>query len=181
MIAPWQESNDKPRQCVEKQRHYSADKSLYCQGFGFPTSHILLWELDHKEGRTPKNWTVVLEKTSVSPLDSKETKPVNLKGNQPWILIKRTNAEAEAPAFWSSDANSWLIGKDLGAGNDWGQKEKRVSEDEIAGWHHQCNGHELGRTLGDGEGQGGLACCQGCPWVCKESDTTGQLNNNFSF
>ena len=84
--------------------------------------------------------------------------------------------DAEAPVFWSSDRNSWLIGKVPDAGKDWGQKEKRASEDEMARWHHWCNGHELGQTLGDGEGQRGLACCS--PWGHKESDMTGRLNNN---
>ena len=90
-IASWQESCDKPRQCVEKQRHYSADKGPYCQGGDLPSCLIQLWELDCKEGRTPKNWcfrTVVLEKTPESPLDSKEIKPVNLKGDQPWISLE---------------------------------------------------------------------------------------------
>ena len=101
-----------------------------------PSGHVQLWELDHKEGRMPKNWclqTVVLEKTPESPLDSKEIKPVNLKGDQPWIFIGRTDAEAEAPVFWSSDANRQLTGKIPDAGKYWGQKEKRVSEDEMAG------------------------------------------------
>ena len=104
-----------------------------------------------------------------SPLDSKEIKPVNLKRDQLW-----SDAEAEMPVFWSSDVNSWLIGKVPDTGKDWWQK--RVSEDEMAGWHHQCNEHELGQTSGDGEGQGGLMCCS--PWSCKELDTTGQLNGN---
>ena len=92
----------------------------------------------------------------------------NLKENQPWILIGRTNAEAEAPVFWSFDVNSKLIGKVPDPGKDWGQKEKRVSEDEVAGLHYWYNGHELGQTSGDGEGQGGLVCCS--PWGLKESD-----------
>ena len=97
-----------------------------------------------------------------------------LKGNQPWILIERTDAEAEAPVFWSPEANNWLIGKVPDVGKDWGQKEKRVSEVEMTGWQHWCNGHELGQILGDGEGQGGLVCCT--PWGRKESDTTEWLN-----
>ena len=131
------------------------------------------------EGRMPKNWslpTVVLEKTPESPLDCKEIKPVNLKGDQPWISTGRTEAEAEAPVFWSSDTNRWLIGKVPDAGKDWEQKEKRASEDEMAGQHHWCNEHELGQTLRDGDGQGGLECCS--PWSCKELDMTGWLNNN---
>ena len=97
-------------------------------------------------------------RTPESPLDSKQSKPVNLEGNQPWILIGRDDAETETPVFWSSDVNH-LIGKVSDAGQDWRTKEKKASEDEMAGWHLQCNGHELGQTLGDGEGQGGLACC----------------------
>ena len=113
----------------------------------------------------------MLEETLESPLDSKEIKPVSLKENQSWILIERTDAEAETLVFWSSDMNSWLIGKVPNAGKDWGQKEKRVSEDEMTGRHHQCNDNELGQAPGDGEGQGGLACYS--PQRRKESDTTG--------
>ena len=102
--------------------------------------------------------------------------PVNLKGHKPWILIGTADADVKTPAFWSSDANSWLIGKVPDAGKDWGQKEKRASEDEMAGWHHRCNEHELGQMSEDGEGERGLACCS--PWGHRESDTTGQLNNN---
>ena len=178
-IASWQESDDKPRQCVEKQRHNPANKGLYSQGCGLPSGHVWLWELDLKEGRTPKNWclqTVVLQKTLESPLDIKEIKSVNFKGNQPWILTGRTDAEVETQVFCSSDVNSWLIRKVPDAGKDWGQKEKRASENEMAGWYHWCDGHGLGQTSGDGEGQAGLAGCS--PWGCKESDTTGRLNNN---
>ena len=117
-------------------------------------------------------WTVLLEKTPESPLDRK-IKPVNLKGNQSWILTGRT--DAEAPVFWSSDVNSWLIGKVSDAGKDWGQKEKRASEDEMAVWHHWCNRHEVGQTLGDDEGQWGLACCS--PWGHKDLDMTVWLSN----
>ena len=116
-----------------------------------------LWELDCKEGRTPKSWclrTAVLEKTPQSPLDSKEIKPVNLKGDQPWIFTGRTDAGAEAPVFWSSDVNRQLIGKVPDAGNDWGQKEKRALEDEMAGLHYWCNEMNLGQLwemVGDRE------------------------------
>ena len=95
---------------------------------------------------------MVLEKTPENNLDKKEIKSVNLKGNQPWKLFGRTDAEVETPVFWSSDVNSWLIGKVPDAGKDWRQKDKRVSEDEMAGWHYWCNGHELWQTLEDGEG-----------------------------
>ena len=137
-----------------------------------------MWELDHEEGWVPKNWCfwiVVMEKTFESPsLGCKEIKPVNHKGNQPWIFTGWT--DAEAPVFWSSDGNSWLIGNVSDAGKDWRQKEKRALGDEMAGRHHWCNKHELEQTPGDDEGQGGLACCS--PWGCKMSDMTGQLNKN---
>ena len=177
MIPSWQESCDKPRQCVEKQRHSSADKGPNRDGCGLPSGHIQLRELACKEGRMPNNWclwTVVKEKTPESPLDNKEIRPVNLKGNQPWILIGRTDDEAEAPIFWSSD-NIWLIGKVPDAGKDWGQKEKRGSEDAIDGWHHSRKGHELGQISGGGELPGGLACCR--PWGHKELEMTGRLND----
>ena len=135
--------------------------------------------LNDKEGREPKNWcfrTVVLEKTLESPLESKEIKSVNLKGNQYWILFERTDAEAEAPILWPSNVNSRLIGKDSDAGKDWRQKEKRATEDEMVGWHHWLNGHEFEQAPGDGEGQGSLVCCS--PWDCKELDTAEWLNNN---
>ena len=105
-----------------------------------------------------------------SPLESKENKLVNLKGNQPWILIGRTDAEAEAPILWPPYTKSQCTGKDPDAGKDWRQKEKRVVEDEMAEWHHWFNGHELGWTLGDGKGQRGLVCYS--PWGLKESDMT---------
>ena len=180
MIASCKKSYDKPRQCVEKQRHYSAYKGLYSQGYDLSSDHVQLWELDHKEGRAPKNWclwTVVLEKTPGSPLDSKKIKPVNLKRNQPWILAGGT--DAEALEFWSSNVNSQIIEKVLDAGKDWAQK-KRASEDETAGWHHWCNGYELGQTLGDGEGQEGQACCshvvaKSWTWVGYWTTTTIQI------
>ena len=129
------------------------------------------WTIKKAERRTDafKEW--FWKKTPESPLDSKEIKAVNPEGNQPWMLTGRTNAKAETPVFWSSDANSCLIGKVPDAGKDWGQKEKRASEDERAGWHHRCNWHELRKILAGGEGQRGLACCS--PWGRKET----RLNN----
>ena len=134
MLAPWKKSFDKPRQCIKKQRHHFADNGPYSQIYGFSSSHVWMWEFDHKEGWVPKSWcfqTVVLEKTIESPLDSKEIKLVNLKGDQPWILFGKTDAKAEAPVLWPPDANSWLIGKDPDAGKDW--RQKRVTEDDD-GW-----------------------------------------------
>ena len=120
-----------------------------------------MWELDYNEGWALKKWCfqiVVLEKTFESPLDSKEIKPVNPKGNQPWIFIGMTDAEPEAPKLWSPDAKTWLIGKDPDAGKDLGQEEKGAAEDEMVGWHQWLSGHEFEQTPGDGEGQGSLAC-----------------------
>ena len=174
MIASWQESNDKPRQYVEKQSHYSADKGPYSQGYGLPSGHEGLWKLDHKEGRMPKNWclqTVVLKKMPENPLVSKDIKTVKVKGDQPWIFTGRTDAVAEAPVLWSFDVNRWLCGKVPDPGKDWGQKEKRVSEGEMAGRPHRCNEYEPGQSRGDVEGQGGLLCYS--PWGQKESDMTG--------
>ena len=138
-----------------------------------------MWQLDHKEGWTLKNsyfWTVVFEKTLESPLDCKEIKPVNCKGNQPWILLVRTDTEAEAPILWPHDVKNWLLGKDPDAGNDWRQEKKGTTEDEMVGWQHRLNGHDFEQALGDTEGQGSLACCS--PWGGKESDMTERLNNN---
>ena len=130
-----------------------------------------MWELDHKESWESKNWyfpTVVLEKILESPLDCKEIKPVNPKGNQSWMLIGRTDGEAEAPILWPPDVKSLLIRKDPAAEKDWGQEEKGVTEDEMVGWHHWLNGHEFQQALGDGEGQGSLTAVS--PWGWKESD-----------
>ena len=117
-------------------------------------------ELDHKEGWMPKNWCfqiMVLEKILENAFDSKDIKTVNPKGNQPWIFIWRT--DAEAPILWPPDVKSWLIGRDPDAGKDSGQEEKGVTEDEMVGWHHWLNGHESEQTPGDSEGQGSLVCC----------------------
>ena len=145
-------------------------KVHYSQSYDFSSNHVQMWELDSKEGRVLENcFWIDAEEDSWSPLDSKEIKPVNSKGNQPWIFIGRTDAEAEAPKLWPPDAKSWLIGKDPNAGKDWGQEEKGMTEDEIVRWHHRRNGHEFEQTLGDNEGQGSLACCS--PWAHKELDT----------
>jgi len=127
-----------------------------------------MWELGHKEGWALTNWcfwtAVVLEKTLESPLDCKEIKPVNSKGNQPRIFIGRTDAEAEALILWPPDAKSWLTGKGIDAGKDWGQEEKGVTADEMVGWPHWLNGHEFELALPDSQGQGSLVCCtsRGC-------------------
>ena len=123
----------------------------------------------------PKNWcfwSVVPEKTLESPLDCKETKPVNPEGNQSWIFIGRT--DAKTPILWPPDVKYWLLKKDPDARKDWRQEEKRTTEDEMVGWHHWLNGHEFEQTPGVGDGQGSLVSCS--PWGRKELDTTERLN-----
>ena len=147
------------------------------QGYGFSSGHLGMWELDCEESWAPKNrcfWTAVLEKTLESSLDCKEIQPVHPKGDQSWLFIGRTDAEAETPILWPPHVKSWLTGKDPDAGRDWGQEEKGTTEDEMAGWHHWLDGHEFEWSPEVGDGQGGLACYDS--WGCKESDTTERLN-----
>ena len=121
MLAPWKKSYYKPRQHIQKQKYYFTNKGLYSQSYGFSSSHVWMWELDHKEGWALKNqwfWTVVLEKTLESPLDCKEIKPVNPKGNKSWIFIRKTDVEAETPILWPPDAKSWLLCKNPDAGGE---------------------------------------------------------------
>ena len=125
------------------------------------------WSIKKGEDWKLMLWTVVLDKTPESPLDCK-IKPVNPKGNQPWIFIGRTDAEASI--FWPPNVKNWLTGKDPDIGKNWGQEEKGMTEDEMVGWHHWLNGHEYEQTPGDSEGQGSLACCSA--WDPKESDET---------
>ena len=149
-----------PVQCIKKQRHHFANKSPYSQSYKFSSSHVWMLELNHKEGWVLNNWcfwTVVLEKTLESPLDRKEIKPVNPKGNQPWIFIGRTYAEA--PILGPPEAKSWLTGKEPDAGKDWRQKEKRAAEDEMIREHHQLRGHKFEHTPAYSGGQRSLECC----------------------
>ena len=132
---------------ILKSRHYFANKVPSGQGYGFSSSHVWMWELDYKKSWTPNNWcfwTVVLEKTVESPLDSKEILPIHPKGDQSWMFIGRSDVEAETPILWPPDAKSWLIGKDPDARKDWGQEKKGMTEDEMVGWHHWLNRHEFG-------------------------------------
>ena len=163
---------DKPRQHIKKQRHHFAYKGPSSQSYGFSCSHIWMWEVNHKKGWALKNWCfqiVVLEKTLESPLDCKEIKPVHPKGNQSWLLIGRTDAEAEASILWPPDVKGQVIREDPGAGKDWRQ-EKGMTEDEMVGCHHWLNQHEFEQIPGDSEGQGNMECCSS--WVYKESDMT---------
>ena len=153
------------------------DSGPYSQNYGLSSSHVQMWELDHKEGWALKNWcfwTVVLEKTLESPLDSKENKPVNPKGNQPWMFIGRTDAKAEAPLLWPPWCQEPTHWKRPWCWERLRTGEEGATEDEKVGWHHRRNGHEFEQTLGDG--QGSLAHCS--PWSHKESDTTEQLKSN---
>ena len=137
-LAPWKKSYDKPRQSIKKQRHYFDNKGMSCQSYGFSSSHVWMWQLDHKEGWAPNNWclrTVLLEKTLESPLNCKEIIPVNPKRNQHWIFIGRTDTEGNLQCFWPPDANSWLTGKDPDAWKVWRPEEKGMTEDEMVGWH----------------------------------------------
>ena len=146
MLAPWKESYDQPRQHIKKQRHYFANKGLPSNCYGFSSSHVWMWELDCKESWALKNWcfwTVVLEKMLESPLDCKEIQLIHPKGNQSWVFIGRTDAEAATPILWPPHAKSWLIWKDSDAGKDCGQEEKAKTEDKMFGWHHWFTGLEF--------------------------------------
>ena len=159
-----------------KQWSYFANKCPSSQSYVFSSSQVWMWELNYKESWEPKNWcfwTAVLEKTLESPLDCKEIKPVHPKGNQSWVFIGRTDAEASASILWPSDVKNWLIWKHIDARKDQRWEEKGTTEDEMVGWHHQLDGHEFEQALWVGDGQGSLACCS--PWGHKESDKTEQL------
>ena len=149
---------------VLKSRDITANKGPYSQSYGFSSSHVEMWELDHNNWALKNwySWTVVLKKTLESPLDCKEIKPVSPKGNQPWIFIGRTAAEAEAPILWPPDANSWLPGEDSDAGKDWRQKEKGRQKMRWLDSIDWLNGYEFEQTLGDSGGQRSLVC--GSPW-----------------
>ena len=161
---------------ILKNRDITLSKGPSSQGYGFSSGHVWMWELDCEKGWAPKNWcfwTVVLEKTLESPLECKEIQPVHPKWNQSWIFIERADVEAEAPILWPPDVKNWLIGKDPDAGRDRRQKEQG-RQSMMVRRHHWLDGHESAWTPGDGDGQGGLACCDS--WGHKELDTTERLN-----
>ena len=182
MITPWKEIYEQPRQYIKEQRHYFVNKGPSSQGYyGFPSSHVWMWELDYTESWAQKNWcfrTVVLEKTLENPLDCKEIQLVHPKGDQSWVFIGGTDVEAETPILWPPDVESWFIWKDPDAGKDWGQEEKGMTEDEMVGSHHRLYEHGFGWTSGAGDGQRGLVCysSQGC----KESDMTEVTELNWT-
>ena len=173
----FRESYDQPRQHIEKQRRYFANKSLSSQGYVFASCHVWMWDLDCEEIWALKNWcfwTVVSQGTLESPLDCKEIQPIHSEGDQPWDFFVGNDVEAEIPVLWPPHVKTWLIGKDSDAGRDWGQKENGATEDEMAGWNYWLDERESEWTPGIGDGQGGLACCDS--WGQKESDTTERLN-----
>ena len=146
MLAPWKKICDQPSQHNKKQWHYFASKDPSSQSYDFSSSHVWIWELDYKESWALKNWctrTVVLDETLGSPLDCKEMHSVNPKGNQSWIFIRRTDAEAEIPVLWPLNEKNWLIWKDPDARKDWRWEEKGTTEEEMFGWHHWLSGHEF--------------------------------------
>ena len=176
MLAPWKKNYDKPRQHNKKQRHHCANEDSYSKSYGFSS---VIYEC--------KSWTMKLERERIdifelswrrlleSPLDSKENKPVNPKGIQPWIFIKRT--DTEAPFLWPPDAKNWLTGKDPNGGKDWRHEEKDGTEDKMVRWHHWLKGHEFEQAAGGIEEQEAW-CATYSSWGCKELDRTLQLNYN---
>ena len=177
MVASWKKKTVTNLDSILKSRDITLPTKVHLGSYGFSSSHVWMWELDHEESWVQKNWcfwTVGLEKPLESPLDCKEIHPAHPKGDQSWVFIGRTDAKAETPILWLPDAKSWFTGKDPDTGKDWGQEEKGTTEDEMGGWHHQLNGHGFGYTLGVGDGQGALVCCGS--WGRKESDLTEQLN-----
>ena len=169
---PWKKSSDKPRQYIKKQRHDFADKGPSSEICGFSSSHVWMWELDYKESWAPKNWcfwTVVLEKTLESPLNCKEILSVHPNGNQSWIFIRRTNAEAETPILWPPDEKNWLVCKDPHAEKDWGGRREWQRMRWLDGLTDPMD-LSLSKLQEFLLLKGGLACCS--PWGCKESDMT---------
>ena len=151
MFAPWKKSYDQPRQLNKQQRHYFANKGPSSQGYVFSSSHVWMWELNCKERWVPKLYAFkLLEKTLVSPLDSKEIQQVHPKENQSWIFFGRTDAEAEILILWPPDTKNWLTWKDPDARKVWRQEEKGMTKDEMFGWHHWFNRHEFELTPGVG-------------------------------
>ena len=168
--APWKKSYDRPRQHIKKQRHHFTTKVHKVKAMVFPVviygcENWTIKKAEHQRTDAFKMWC--WRRLLRVPWIAR--KSVNPKGNQPWIFIGRTDAEAEVPILGPPDVKSWLTGKDPDAAKDWGQ-EKGTTEDEMVGWHHRLNGHQFEQALGVGDGQGSLGCCS--PWGRKEFDTT---------
>ena len=167
MLTPWKESYDKPRQSIKKQRHYFANKGLYSQSYGFSSSHVRMWELDNKKGWAPNCGA---GEDSRVPCTARTLNQSILKEINPEYSLEGLMLKLKLQILWPPGAKSNLIGKDLDAGKNWRQEEKGTTEDEMVGWHHWLNGHELEQTPRDGKGQESLVCCS--PWGRKESDMT---------
>ena len=178
MLAPWKKSDDKSRRHIEKQRHYFANKGPSSQGYGFPVVMYGCesWTIKKVECRRRIDafelwcWRRLLR----VPWTARRSNQSNPKGNQSWIFIERTDAEAETPILWLPDVKNWLTGKDPNGGKDWRREETGITEEEMVWWHHWLNGHEFEQAPGVSDGQGSLACCS--PWGRKELDTTERLN-----
>ena len=178
MLTPWKKSYDKPRQYIKKQRHYFANEGPYSETMVFPVviNGCESWTIKKAECQRIDAFEL-LEKTLENPLDCKEIQPVYPRGNQSWMFIGRTDAEAYSSILRPPDVKSWLFGIDSDGGKGWRQVEKGMIENEMVEWHHWLNGHEFEQALEDGEGEGRLACCS--PWGHKESDMTERLNNKL--
>ena len=168
MLAPWKKSYDQPRQHIKKQRHYLANKGHLVKAMFFPAVMYRCesWTIKKAEPQGNDAFKLWCWGTLGTPLDNKEIKPVNPKGNQSWIFIGRTDAKAEAPILGPPDAKNWLIGKNFDAGKDWSQEERGMTEDEMVGWHHWLDGHEFEQALEVGDGQGSLVCCKVQAFPC---------------
>ena len=177
MLAPWKKSYDQPSQHIKKQRHYSANKGLSSQSYGFSSSRVWMWELDHKESWVPKNWCFELwcwRRPLRVPWTARRSNQSILKEISPEYSLEGLMLKLKTPILWPPDAKDWFTGKDPDAGKDWRQGEKGMTEDEMVGWHHWLNGHEFEQGLEVGDGQGSLACCS--PWGRRELDTTEWRN-----
>ena len=177
MLAPWKESYDQPRQHMKKQRHYFAYKFRLVEAMIFP---VIMYGCESWTIKKAECWIIdafelwCWRRLLTVPCMARRSNQSILKGNQSWIFIGKTDAEAEAPMLWPHDGKNWLIGKDPEAEKDWRQEEKGTTENQMTGWFHQLNGYELEQAPGDGEGQESMACCS--PWGCRESDMTERLN-----
>ena len=177
MLAPWKKSYDQPVQHIKKQRHYFANKGPSSQSYGFSSSHVWMWKLDYKESWALKNWcfwTVVLEKTLESPWTARRSNQSILKEISPEYSLEELVLKLKLQYFGHL-MQSWLFWKDPDAEKVWRQV-KGMTEDEMVGWHQQLDGHDFEQTLGDGEGQGSLACCS--PWGYKDLNMTERMNNH---
>ena len=162
MLAPWKKSYDQPRQHIKNRDITLLTQVHLVKAVVFPvvTYECEIWTIKKTERWRIDAFEVCYWKRLFeSPLDCKEIKPVNTKGNQSWIFTGRTDAKAEAPILWPHDVKNWLIWKDPDAGKDWGQEEKGTTEDEMVGWHHWLNGHQFGQTPAVGDGQGSVVHC----------------------